>query len=79
MNPRPDPVSASITREILAVLAVKAVALLAIWWLWFSAPEAKHMQLPPEQVQHRLVPAAAAQSQVAPPSSTAGNHGHASH
>jgi hypothetical protein len=66
-------------REILAVLAVKALALLAIWWLWFSAPEAKHMQLPPQQVQHRLVPAPAAQSGGAPPSSTAGNHGHASH
>jgi len=79
MNPRPDPVSASITREILAVLAVKAVALLAIWWLWFSAPEAKHMQLPPEQVQHRLVPAPAAQSQAVPPSSSAGNSDHASH
>ena len=67
-----------LAREIFVVLAVKAAALFVIWWMWFSAPEAKHMQMPSEQVQHRFVQAPSAQPERVPPSSTAGNHDHAS-
>jgi len=71
-----------LAREIFVVLAVKAVALSVIWWVWFSAPEATHMRLPPERVQHRLVQApidgtSVAAAPAVPTDSPAGNHAHA--
>ena len=63
-------------RELLIVLAVKAAVLFAIWWAWFSAPQAEHMRMAPERVQQRLVEAAAVQPQGVrqPPPAGADNH-----
>jgi hypothetical protein len=68
-----------IAREILLILAIKAVVLFGIWWMWFSAPEAKHMRLPSERVQQRLVEAPAAAMPGSPQTPHSGIHDHASH
>ena len=68
-----------LAREILVILAVKVVALFAIWWVWFSSPEAGHMNVPPERMQHRLVEAPAVQAHGVPKPLPAGIADHAAH
>jgi len=69
---RPD----GLARDILVILAIKAVVLLLIWWVWFSAPEARHMQVPPERVQQRVIEAPTTQGPHSAQSFTSGNQDH---
>ncbi len=64
--------------EILLILLVKAAVLYGIWWAWFSAPEAKHMRLPEERVQQRLIPFPPDTTRVQP-TPDHGESGHAAH
>lgn len=48
----------SLRWEIVLVLILKFISLWLIWHFFFSAPKAKHMQLPEPQVtEHLLKPA----------------------
>ena len=42
-------------REITVVLLVKAIALAAIWWAFFSQPVADHMRIEPAQVERAIL------------------------
>ena len=42
-------------REITVVLAIKIALLTAIWALWFSHPETRHMSLPTAAVESRVL------------------------
>lgn len=47
--------SLTLAWEIGIVLIVKVILLWLLWYFFFSAPQAKHMQVPPGQVtQHFL-------------------------
>jgi len=66
-----------LARELVVILTIKVVVLFAIWWMWFSAPQARHMQMPTGQVDDRVIKTPA--SPVARPADllTSGNHDHA--
>ena len=44
----------SLARDIVIVLAVKAVVLTLIWFAFFSAPVARHMTMDPARVADRI-------------------------
>jgi len=70
---RPD----GLARDIFIILAIKAVVLLVIWWVWFSAPEARLMQVPSERVQQRVIEVPATEEPNSAQSFTSGNQHHA--
>ncbi len=41
--------------EIAAILALKFILLWLLWYFFFSAPQAKHMQVPEPQVTQHLL------------------------
>ena len=43
--------------EIAFLLVIKGALLFAIWAIWFSNPEARHMRLPGDRVTVRLIAA----------------------
>jgi len=75
--PLSSPVGSGLAREIAAILVIKAAVLFVIWWTWFSAPAAHHMQMPAERVHDRLIQAPAVQPPPPPQSLTSGNRDHA--
>ena len=44
----------SLARDIVIVLAVKAVVLTLIWFAFFSAPVARHMTMDPQAVEQQV-------------------------
>ena len=44
----------SLARDVVIVLAVKAIALPLIWFAFFRAPLAPHMTMDPERVAERI-------------------------
>ena len=63
--------------EIVVILAIKLSLLFVIWYLFFSAPLATHMQLPPERMQQRLVETPASPAPPSPHTFNSGNQDHA--
>jgi hypothetical protein len=77
--PNSAPRHYGLAREIVVILAVKASLLFAIWYLFFSAPQAQQMQLPPERMQQRLIETPAAVTPSSPRSFNPGPPDHATH
>ena len=47
-------------RDILILLVIKLILLFLVWRLWFSHPQAVHMNVPADQLeQHLLTPSPA--------------------
>jgi len=44
-----------LARDVTLVVALKVAALSILWSLFFSAPVARHMSVPPDRVAERLV------------------------
>ena len=44
-----------LARDVTVVLALKVAALSVLWSLFFSAPVARQMSVPPDRVAERLV------------------------
>jgi hypothetical protein len=63
--------------EIVVILAIKLSLLFIIWYLFFSSPQATHMQLPPERMQQRLVETPVSPSNPPPHTFNSGNKDHA--
>jgi hypothetical protein len=76
---RPPRFFSGLALEIAVILVIKAVVLVAIWWMWFSAPEARHMQVPAEPVQQRLIETPAVRATPSLQSFTSGTQDHATH
>ncbi len=73
------PPHSNLARDIVVILAIKVSLLFAIWYLFFSAPQAQHMQLPPERMQQRLIETPAAVTPSSPRSFNPGPTDHATH
>jgi len=43
-------------RDLTVILAVKLVALVLLWWAFFSHPAAQHMTVPVPRVEAHVVP-----------------------
>jgi hypothetical protein len=74
----PRPVS-GLAREITIILALKIGVLCAIWFAWFSAPQARHLPMPPERVTQHLIEAPEGHAKRSLQSAAAGDQEHAAH